>query len=315
MMQKFTFDLKVLSLYDVIVIAFGIFLTLINFMFAHKIEFWLTHTIVNICTIFLIYLIAWYDKYKPSVLSTQLHYWYLVPIIFLSFKEVYYMVDPIHGIIYDQALIDIDRFLLGYDPTVELYAIANPVLTEILQIIYGTFYFLPIILGVNLLLENKDDEFMFQASAVMLGFFLSYVGYLIIPAIGPRFTLHDFELNNLEMPGIFLTNYLREIVNSGESIPLGTLNPALVVQRDCFPSGHTLVTLIVMYLSVKFKVCTKYVMLPVGVLLIFSTVYLRYHYVIDLIAGALFMIFTIWCTLKVYNWWADYKGKKDFTYK
>jgi membrane-associated phospholipid phosphatase len=225
------------------------------------------------------------------------------------------MVDPIHGIIYDQALIDIDRFMLGCDPTVELFAIANPILTEFLQIIYGTFYFLPIILGVNLLLENMDDEFMFVSSAVMFGFFLSYIGYLIIPAIGPRFTLHNFDMNNIEMPGLFLANYLREIVNSGESIPSGTLNPALVVQRDCFPSGHTLVTLIVMYLSVKFKVCTKYIMLPVGVLLIFSTVYLRYHYVIDLIAGALFMIFSIWCTHKIYNWWADYKGKEHFTFK
>lgn len=314
-MQKFNLDLKVLSLYDVIVIVFGIILTLINFAFSHKIEFWLTHTIVNITAICIIYLIAWYDKYKPSVLSTQLHYWYLVPIIFLTFKEVYYMVDPIHGIIYDQALIDIDRFMLGCDPTVELFAIANPILTEFLQIIYGTFYFLPIILGVNLLLENMDDEFMFVSSAVMFGFFLSYIGYLIIPAIGPRFTLHNFEMNNIEMPGLFLANYLREIVNSGESIPSGTLNPALVVQRDCFPSGHTLVTLIVMYLSVKFKVCTKYIMLPVGVLLIFSTVYLRYHYVIDLIAGALFMIFSIWCTHKIYNWWADYKGKEHFTFK
>jgi membrane-associated phospholipid phosphatase len=224
------------------------------------------------------------------------------------------MVDPIHGVVYDNVLIDIDRFILCFDPTVELFAIANPLLTEVLQIVYGTFFFLPIILGIELLLENKDEEFLFEATAVIFGFFLSYLGYIVIPAIGPRFTLHDFHMNNIEMPGLFMTNYLREIVNSGESIPAGTLNPALHAQRDCFPSGHTLITLVVMYLSVRYKACTRYFLIPSGTLLIFSTVYLRYHYVIDLIAGALFMVFTIWSSHKIYDWWAGVKGRNKFKF-
>ncbi len=315
MKQKFNFDYRALAVYDVIVIAFGLILTVINIVFAHKIEYWLFHVIINTIVILIIYLLAYIDKTNPTVLSTQLHYWYLVPTVFLAFKEVYFMVDPIHGVVYDGALIGIDRFLFGCDPTIVLFAIANPVLTEILQIVYGTFFFLPIVLGIDLLLNNKDEEFLFLATAIMFGFLLSYLGYLVIPAIGPRFTLHDFDLNNIEMPGLFLANYLREIVNSGESIPAGTLNPALIVQRDCFPSGHTLITLVVLYLSVKFKTCTRYILLPIGVLLIFSTVYLRYHYVIDLIAGALFMVFTIWCSHKIYDWWARVQGKNVFIFK
>ena len=80
------------------------------------------------------------------------------------------MVDPIHGVVYDGALIGIDRFLFGCDPTIVLFAIANPVLTEILQIVYGTFFFLPIVLGIDLLLNNKDEEFLFLATAIMFGF-------------------------------------------------------------------------------------------------------------------------------------------------
>ncbi len=82
---------------------------------------------------------------------------------------------------------------------------------------------------------------------------MSYLGYFIWPGIGPRFTLHNFETINQDLPGLFLTNFLREIVNSGESIPAGTSNPAEVVQRDIFPSGHTMITLIVMYLSFRLK--------------------------------------------------------------
>jgi len=100
-----------------------------------------------------------------------------------------------------------------------------------------------------------------------------------------------------------LTNYLREIINSGESIPTGTLNPALVVQRDVFPSGHTMMTAIVMYLSVKFKSKAKWFLVVCGTLLIFSTVYLRYHYVIDVIGGLLCVPFSLWTGKKTFNWW------------
>ena len=105
------------------------------------------------------------------------------------------------------------------------------------------------------------------------------------------------------MPGVFITDYLSEIVNSGESIPSGTPFPALVVQRDAFPSGHTQMTLLVMYLSVKFKSRTKYFLIPDGILLIFATVYLRYHYVTDLIGGIVFMFLTIWTGKYIYRWW------------
>ncbi len=225
------------------------------------------------------------------------------------------MIKPIRMVDYDQILIKIDRFIFGTDPTVFLHQFANPVLTEILQIAYSTFFFLPIILGIELLLNKKTDEFYYATFLVLYGFFLSYIGYILVPAIGPRFTLHDFSLTNKELPGLFLTNFLREVINSGESIPSGTLNPAEVVQRDVFPSGHTQMTLIVMYLAYKFNVKLKYFFWVTGTLLIIATVYLRYHYVIDLIGGAVFMWFTVWSGYYLYNWWQKVRGEKEFNFK
>ena len=260
--------------------------------------------------------VSYFDEKKSGIIWKQLHYWYFVPLIFLLFKELYLMVDPIRGIIYDDLLIKSDRFLFGADPTHVLMKIANPVLTEIMQIAYGTFFFLPVILGINLVLKDKIEEFNYSAFIIVYGFVLSYIGYLLFPAIGPRFTLHNYEMNNVEMPGLFLTNYLREIVNSGESIPMGTLHPALIVQRDAFPSGHTQMTLLAMYLSVKFKSNTKYFIIPDGILLIFATVYLRYHYVTDVLGGIVFMLLTIWSGKYIYSWWmnitSSYKIIRNF---
>ncbi|MBN1302332.1 MAG: phosphatase PAP2 family protein [Melioribacteraceae bacterium] len=299
---------------DILVISFATILTLINLLFITKVDNWLIHIVLNSFTTIAVIFIAYYDDIKKNMLIEQLHYWYPVPLIFLAFKEFYFLVKPIREVDYDQLLIKADRFLFGGDPTHYLYKISNPVLTELLQIVYGTFFFLPVILGIHLLLMGRDKEFHFTTFTVVLGFFLSYLGYLLVPAIGPRFTLHDFELTNAELPGLFLTNYLREIVNAGESIPAGTINPALVVQRDVFPSGHTQMTLIVMYLSFKFRTSSRYFFLVNGSLLIFSTVYLRYHYVVDLIAGALFMVATMIIGKMLYNIWMKYTDKTLFEY-
>jgi membrane-associated phospholipid phosphatase len=168
--------------------------------------------------------------------------------------------------------------------------------------VYGTFFFLPVILGIDLKLSGKSGALDYSAFILVYGFTLSFIGYILVPAIGPRFTLHDFAANNLEMPGILITDFLREIVNSAEGIPAGTLNPSAVVQRDCFPSGHTQMTLLVMYLSVRFRSRVKWFFIINGTLLIFATVYLRYHYVADLIGGALFMLITLLSGKYLYEW-------------
>ncbi len=221
------------------------------------------------------------------------------------------MVDPVRGIIIDNELIKIDRLIFGFDPTIELYKISSPFFTELLQIVYGTFFFLPVILGIDLILRDKTSEFKYSTFIIVYGFILSFIGYILFPAIGPRFTLHSFDTNNIEMPGLFFTDMLREIVNSGESIPTGTPNPASVVQRDAFPSGHTQMTLLVMYLSVKFGSRLKIFFLVNGSLLIFATVYLRYHYVADLIGGFLFMLLTLWSGKYFYNWWDKKTDRTD----
>lgn len=297
---------------DLLVVSFTLFLSILGIVFHNRVQYWFEIVIVNLTLQIFIFLLAYFDEKNRNLITHQLRFWYLVPTIFLVFKEIYFLVDPIRGKIYDDLLIKIDRWIFGFDPTHALYHIANPYLTELLQIVYGTFFFLPIILGISLLCKDDKESLRYLAFIIVFGFFLSYLGYLILPAIGPRFTLHDFGMTDTELPGVFLTKFLREVVNSGESIPSGTLNPALVVQRDAFPSGHTQMTLLVMYLSVKFKSRARYFLIPNGTLLIFATVYLRYHYVIDLIAGIIFMIFTLWLGKYLYNWWMEVRGDKKF---
>jgi membrane-associated phospholipid phosphatase len=106
---------------------------------------------------------------------------------------------------------------------------------------------------------------------------------------------------NQELPGVLLTNILRDIINFGESIPKGITNPEYVAQRDAFPSGHTIIILLITYLSHKIRSKSFYFYLPYSVLMIFSTIYLRYHYVIDLIAGVFIATITVYIANLIYK--------------
>lgn len=306
--------IKKLKAYDLVVIGFSFFLILLHIIFHSKIENSMQWIFINLFVISFALAITYMESISESSVWRVVHYWYIAPIILATFRQLFFMVKPIRIFDYDNWFIAVDRWMFRTDPTHFLYHISNPVLTEILQIVYGMFYLLPIILGLSLLKKDRYVALDFALFSIIYGFFLSYLGYFTLPGIGPRFTLHDFNTINETLPGLFFTNALREMTNTGEGIPSGTLNPAAIVQRDVFPSGHTMITLIVMYLSVKLKSRSKYFFIPIGSLLIFSTVYLWYHYVIDLIGGLAFMIFSMWSGKIIFNRWRRKVGKEEFEY-
>ena len=275
--------LKNLKAFDLVVVVFFILLIIINIIYRDKVDQWLIFVFMNVGIILFAFLIAFLENKSDARIWRVMHYWYIAPLIMITFKELYFMIKPLRPVDYDTLFIQIDRWMFGTDPTYFFYQYSHPIITEILQIVYG--------------------------------FYLSYIGYFALPGVGPRFTLHNFETINEELPGLFLTNPLREFVNIGESIPEGTQNPAEVVQRDVFTSGHTMLTLIVMYLSVRLRSRSKYFFVLVGSLLIIATVYLRYHYVIDLIGGLVLMIFSVWSGKYLFNWWRRKTGLEEFEYK
>ena len=203
------------------------------------------------------------------------------------------MIGPIHqGRDYDQLLMAIDRWLFRINASEWLGGFANPGLTEVLQIAYSLFYVFFVAIGLELYLKRDLSQFRYFRFTVVYGFFISYIGYFFLPAVGPRFTLHDFSKIDIELPGLYLTPALRWFVNIFESIPSGASNAIALAnaQRDVFPSGHTMMTVIAAILAFEYKLKIRYYVFCAGMLLILATVYLRYHYLIDLVAGA-FLVF------------------------
>jgi len=195
-------------------------------------------------------------------------------IIPTNFHELHYLVHNVNPTDFDELLIKIDYAIFGVHPTLWLEQFSNPILVEYFQIIYATFYFLPAILVVILCKRKEPDNVNFFIYIIVLGFYLSYITYFLVPAIGPRFTLDHLQAN--PVTGLWATKYIIDTLNFLEDI-----------QRDAFPSGHTEMTILTMIYAWKFSKKYFWVLLIIGSSMIISTVFLRYHYVIDVIAGAL----------------------------
>lgn len=286
---------------DILIIFFLLFLSVVHIFVATSAVEWIIVFCINLIVTAGIGILARMAQSPHSNIIRIIYDFYPVPMILLAFKEVHVVIQSMARTDIDSVFIEIDRMMFGTDPTVWTMQFTTPVLTEVLQLAYVSYYLLMLALGIELYLKKEHKQFSVAIFAILYGFFLSYIGYILFPAVGPRFTLHNFSTLNAELPGLWFSNAIRDFINAGESIPKGAENALALAQRDAFPSGHTQMTLIVMFYAARFSIKSRYIIYVLGTLLIISTVYLRYHYVIDVIGGVVFMIVTVWSTPKLMN--------------
>jgi membrane-associated phospholipid phosphatase len=190
---------------------------------------------------------------------------------------------------------------------------AHPLVTEILQLAYAMFYLLPMAVAMEIYASGREWRFRQWVFVCGCGFFASYAGYLILPAVGPRFTLHTLEATARELPGLWLTPGLREFVDAAGMVPAGAsaADALRLAPRDAFPSGHTLVTLLSIAWAWRYRLRVRWLVTVAGVLLLAGTVYLRYHYVTDVLAGAALAVLCLALAPPLHGWLAGHLGTLD----
>lgn len=219
-------------------------------------------------------------------LFSALRYFYVIPVIYLMYDQTHVFVHVVHHVDYDAEFIAADRWLFGTDPTTWLERFSFPALTEYLQLCYFLFYLMPIMQAWEWWRKGEKVNLDMFARGITFCYYISYLLYFIMPAIGPRFTLHNFHTLDVDLPGLLLTPWLRDIIDVGGGVARNMANPELFVNRDCMPSGHTMMTLVNILFAFQLKSRFRWFFTVVGGSLIFSTVYLRYHYGVDVLVGS-----------------------------
>lgn len=201
-------------------------------------------------------------------------HWYPLPLLASCYKEMAILILAVRGATTDQWLADLDFSIWHANPTVWLERVQTPALTDFLQVAY-TLY-VPAVVLVPWLLWRKRRfaDFRYCAFLISLGLLTSYIGYILVPARGPRFLLDHLQDSPLQ--GGWVVDVMRTTLDRLES-----------VHYDCFPSGHVELTIIASWSSRQISKWLFRVYLAYALSIVFATVYLRYHYTVDLVAGAL----------------------------
>ncbi|HVP77688.1 MAG TPA: phosphatase PAP2 family protein [Thermodesulfobacteriota bacterium] len=191
----------------------------------------------------------------------------------------------------DPRLIQIDIAIFGVEPTLWIQRWILPWITDVLSLAYLSYYFLPVVLITVLYLKGRTRELDRSVFVLAFGYYVSFIGYILFPAVGPRYAMT--HLYSVPLEGSFITDFVRDTLNAIEHN-----------KRDCMPSGHTQIALMVLYLAHRYEKILFYILLPIVCGLILSTVYLRYHYVIDLFVGTTLAILCMIFGPLLHRWWS-----------
>jgi membrane-associated phospholipid phosphatase len=248
--------------------------------------------------IFLGYVVLLRSKTKRAVLFFRS--WLHIPyygIIFTAFQTFVHKLNP-HD--WDMFLLNTDKALFGTDVTVWMERFNSRFLTEILIIMYFSYYLLPTISFIVFYFNKNSKNAYYDVRtfilALIIGWYLAFVFYMLFPASGPDSAFpqnYHTELKGLSpITALYLekvTSYLRESQ-----------------VRNTFPSMHFGILLMINYFAFKLKrIYFWLVTLPFGAGLGIATLYLRQHYLIDLV-GSVFMAWgCIYLAKKIYK-------EKDF---
>jgi membrane-associated phospholipid phosphatase len=225
---------------------------------------------------------------SSSPVAEFIHHWFLLLYVPFCYKQVPYLVSALHLRAADNTLAHWDLAMWKVDPVFWLSSIQSRFAVEFLQAVYTMFIPGSVALGIVLWFRRPREEFRLGTFTIALTFLVSYLGYLLLPARGPRFM--EYASQYAPLHGLWSFHSFQNILDKLEGL-----------QYDCFPSGHVAVVLVGCWLARWISPRVFYIFAAFAACITFSTVYLRYHYVIDVIAGMALAIIVIAVAPLVYH--------------
>ena len=229
--------------------------------------------------------IAW-AKANPSPLRWRIRLLYYPAVMGLAF----YMLTPAMKILNlpkaDALLNGWDTALFGMNLSVAWQGFSPPLLTDLMMAGY-LFYFLYLVGGPATYCVRDLPKFRLLIVGLFTVHGLGFLGYTIWPAGGPHLHL-TFDQ---PLVGSWFTRLMAPVIITGSN------------GVDVFPSLHLAVSLYLLGFDWRFDRRRFWWVLAPCVTLWVSTLYLRYHYFVDLLAGAA-LAAVGWA---VAAWWARTK--------
>jgi membrane-associated phospholipid phosphatase len=219
-------------------------------------------------------LFAWAEARTGTPFARLAHHWFCVFAVVGAFQELQTLIPQLHPFAdrrFDHALAALDARWFGDVPGF-FRALAWRPAADVLSICYWSYFPMPVFLAAVLYRAGELARFRECVTVLLVAWYLSYLGYFLVPAVGPHRAVDGPRLAELDGFG-----------------PAGLLHWLLIVAEgerpDAFPSGHALIAMVTLILAWRHRRRLFWALLPFGAGLVLSTMYLRYHYVVDVAAS------------------------------
>jgi membrane-associated phospholipid phosphatase len=194
--------------------------------------------------------------------------WYPIPLYAFMYSAANLSNTLFFTSTFDPFFRDLDRMLFGVEPSFFLARrLGSPFLHEVVHALYFSYYVL--IPGVGGVLYARDRSlFQRYLFCVCFAFYVSYLVYIVLPVHGPHgLRGDDFRGGALFVP---LMDFIyAHAETAGGAFPSSHVAVAVVCAAFARRQGRALFAASLISLA--------------GIA--FSTVYCRYHYAVDSIAG------------------------------
>jgi hypothetical protein len=193
---------------------------------------------------------------------------------FFQLREILPAVSPWTD---DASIYAFDVRVFGFEASVALDRFVTPATTEWFAFFYFLYFLILTVHVLPIVYWNKDTVLLGRfAIGTLLMFLTAHVVYMIVPGYGPYWYLRGTFVHELE--GGTFWRLVREAVDAGGA------------QKDIFPSLHTAAPTFFAIFSFRHRklVPFKYTWPAVAFLatqIIIATMFLRWHYLIDIVAG------------------------------
>lgn len=187
------------------------------------------------------------------------------------FQQLRTAIPAVHPAKADAALRAIDAHLVGGNLSLALEPWVNPLATELLSLCYLLFFpYLAFSIVYYLFFTDLALVKKFCAGLFTL-YGIGFIGYMLVPAGGPYLAMAGEFTVPLE--GWRITEWNAALVKVGSN------------GVDVFPSLHCAISAFLLGFDYRHRRWRFWAYLVPALGLWISTIYLRYHYFIDVLAG------------------------------
>lgn len=198
--------------------------------------------------------------------------WYPLIIVTFLYEETGHLNQIVFKGFWDTFIFNLEQKAFGVDLGLVLYKFfGSRIINEIMYMSYFAYYLIIPVMGFLIYRHNRKMFHYFLIS-LMTTYYICYLFYIFVPIAGP------FEYEHLKINGIIFDKIIHFFYKHGE------------LPGSAMPSSHVAIALIVLIYS-KITENYFYIFLVIFILLTLSTMYLRYHYFVDVEAGILTAIF------------------------